>query len=438
MPQVVGVNPSSPADKKVLPGDVLVKINSTAIQDVLDYQFHSYDENPILTIKTADKKWKMVRIAKAEGEDLGLQFSTYLMDEPKVCHNHCIFCFVDQMPSGMRETLYFKDDDFRLSFLMGNYITLSNLTDEDIERIIRLRISPINVSIHATDPDIRFHMLKNPRARQGFSLMQHLAAHGIQLNAQIVLCPDVNDGEVLERTMADLKTLHPALESVSVVPVGLTRYREGLYPLEPFTSELATKALMQVQSFSAVCLKEFGSRLFFPSDELFLLAKLPLPNEDYYEGYPQLENGVGMLRSFKESLLLALKDVTSLPAAAPFSIASGMLSVHFLQNLLGTIALKCGTLDGQVHAIENHFFGEHITVSGLITGQDIIRQLKGRRLGERLFIPRTMLKHGECVFLDDVSLEHIAETLGVPVIPVEVDGAALLAAIFDKLPEVEE
>ena len=433
MPQISHVSPHSPACHKVLPGEILSQINGIPIQDVLDYQFHSYDANPTLTIKTADKKWKFVRIEKAEGEDLGLDFSSYLMDEPRVCQNRCIFCFVDQMPPDMRESLYFKDDDFRLSFLMGNYITLSNLTDEDIERIIRLRISPINVSIHVTDPAIRMHMLKNPKSQHGFPLMEHLAAHNIQLNAQIVLCPFINDGTVLDKSMADLKTLFPALLSVSVVPVGLTKYRDNLYPLEPFTPELATKALSQVQSFSEQCLKELGTRLFYPADELFLQAGLPLPNEDYYEGYPQLENGVGMLRSFKESLLFALEDMEKQNDPPPFSIATGVLSLYFLQNLLGTIAQKCDTLRGEVFAIENHFFGRHITVSGLITGRDLIAQLTGKDLGTRLLIPRTMLKHGESVFLDDLSLSDVEQALNVPVIPVEVEGETLLATIFEEV-----
>lgn len=430
MPKVTAVHSHSPAYQKVLPGDVLVQINQTPIQDVLDYQFHSYDANPVLSIKTAEDKWKFVRIQKAEGADLGLDFDSYLMDEPRACHNACIFCFIDQMPPGMRDTLYFKDDDFRLSFLMGNYITLSNLSEDDVARIIDLRISPINVSIHATNPDIRVHMLKNPHSGHGFSVMQHLAENGIALNAQIVLCPNVNDGMVLEQSMHDLMSLYPALNSVSIVPVGLTRYREHLYPLETFSAETATKALAQIQNYADTCLREFGSRLFFPSDELFLLAGLPLPDEDYYEGYPQLENGVGMLRLFKESLLSALEEYEHFPPAPSFSIATGTLAVYFLQNLLGTIALHCGTLDGQIYTIENQFFGTDITVAGLICGQDLITQLQGQNLGERLLIPRTMLRHGEDIFLDDLSISDVEQALGVAVVAVAVDGHALLDAIF--------
>ena len=430
MHEVIRVAPDSPVFGKVKPGEYLASINGNQIRDVLDYEFYSYDANPLLNLKTRDGQWKMMRVKKEEGEDLGLTFKTYLMDKPRSCVNRCIFCFIDQLPSGLRESLYFKDDDVRLSFLTGNYVSLTNLSGAEIERLIALRVSPINVSIHATDPEVRAMMLGNPRGGQGLELMYRFAQEGMMLNAQIVVCPGINDGQVLEQTMEDLKALYPALQSVSVVPVGLTKYRDGLYPLAPFTPEIAFDTISQVEGFAAQCLEELGSRLFFLADELYLQAGIPLPDEDDYEGYPQIENGVGMLRHFKETLLEAIRTRYFTKTPASFSIATGEAAAPFLHNLVTTVAQKYGKLDGQVHAIRNDFFGPDVNVAGLVTGGDILAQLYGQNLGERLFIPRTMLRHGEEVFLDNMTVTRLTKQLGIPVIPVDPDGQALLEAIF--------
>lgn len=430
MQTIIHVAPDSPAFGKVKAGEQLKTINGHQIRDVLDYEFYSYDKNPLLNLRTKDGQWKMVRLQKEEGEDLGLTFSSYLMDKPRSCVNRCVFCFIDQLPSGLRESLYFKDDDVRLSFLTGNYVSLTNLSEAEVQRLIDLRVSPINVSIHATDPNVRAMMLGNPRGAEGLALMYRFAQAGLMLNAQIVVCPGLNDGEVLEQTMEDLKALYPALGSVSVVPVGLTKYRDGLYPLTPFTSERALDTIAQVERFSAGCLGELGTRLFFLADELYLQASVPLPDEAYYEGYPQIENGVGMLRHFKETLLEAMQTLRCTMTPATFSIVTGTAAAPFLQNSLTTVTQKYGKISGQVYAIRNEFFGEHVTVAGLVTGGDIIRQLRGRNLGQRLFIPRTMLRHGEEVFLDNLTVSDLTNQLGIPVIPVDPDGQAMLEAIF--------
>jgi len=430
MHEIIRVAPDSPVFGKVKPGECLAKINGHPIRDVLDYEFYSYEANPLLNLKTKAGQWKIMRVKKEEGEDLGLTFKTYLMDKPRSCVNRCIFCFIDQLPSGLRESLYFKDDDVRLSFLTGNYVSLTNLSEAEIQRLIALRVSPINVSIHATDPNVRAMMLGNPRGAQGLELMYRFAQAGMQLNAQIVVCPGINDGQVLAQTMEDLKALYPALQSVSVVPVGLTKYRDGLYPLTPFTPESAFDTISQVERFASQCLAELGSRLFFLADEFYLQASIPLPDEVDYEGYPQIENGVGMLRHFKETLLEAIQTRYFTRIPAPFSIATGTAAAPFLHNLVTTVRQKYDKLDGQVHAIQNDFFGPDVTVAGLITGGDILAQLYGQNLGERLFIPRTMLRHGEEVFLDNMTVTMLTRQLGIPVIPIDPDGQAMLEAIF--------
>ena len=433
MTEIVSVTPGAPAAGKIFPGEFLVAINGIPIVDVLDYQFHSYDALLSVTVKTQAGQQKVVSIHKGECQDLGLTFPSYLMDKPRGCANRCIFCFVDQLPPGLRETLYFKDDDIRLSFLTGNYISLTNLTEAELTRIIGLKISPINISVHATDPEARKKMLGNPRARRCMEIMQRFRDAEITMNAQIVLCPEVNDGAVLSGTMAELETLYPQLQSVSVVPVGLTRHREGLYPLKPVDQALARVAIAQVEEFAASCLLKYGTRLFFCGDELYLKAGWSLPEEDAYEGYPQLENGVGLLRSFETAFLEALEERTAKDRPdnpAPFSIATGVAAAPFLQDYLATAEEKCGKINGHVHAIQNDLLGHGVTVAGLVVGGDILAQLKGRNLGERLLIPKTMLRHGEGVFLDDMTVDELSSALGVPVVPVEVDGAAFLEEIL--------
>jgi len=430
MTEIISVAPGSPAAGKIFPGEFLVSINGNPIVDVLDYQFHSYDSTLLVTTKTASCQWKSVSLHKEEGEALGLGFSTYLMDEPRACRNRCVFCFVDQLPPGLRETLYFKDDDFRLSLLTGNYISLTNLSEADISRIIRLKISPVNISVHTTDPELRTMLLGNLRALRCMEIMERFREAGLSMNAQIVLCPGLNDGEALERSMTALLGLYPALNSVSVVPVGLTRHRAGLYPLSPFTRELARSTITQVEAFAERCLLEEGSRIFFCGDEFYLLAELPLPEEEAYEGYPQLENGVGLLRSFQSEFEEAVETFNYPLSPAPFSIATGTAAAAFLQDLLTTAAGKCGKIEGYIYGIRNDFFGHMVTVAGLVTGRDLLAQLKGRVLGTRLLIPKSMLRHDEGVFLDDMTLDTLSEELGVPVVPVDLDGTSFWETIF--------
>ena len=425
--KIASVDPHSPARKAgVRPGEKLTHINGHPIVDVLDYKFYAYDPRLELTLTDPEGNSRTLRLRKEEGEDLGLNFETYLMDKARSCANKCIFCFVDQMPPGMRDTLYFKDDDARLSFLMGNYITLTNLSRREIQRIMDLRISPINISVHATDPELRSAMLKNPRAGECLEVMKQFAQAGIEMNCQIVACPGVNDGPALERTLADLSGLYPAVTSVAVVPVGVTKFREGLCRIEPYTREQAAALLDQVEQFAAAFLEKQGTSLAWCSDEFYLIAGRPLPEKAYYEDMDQLENGVGMLRLLLRQVELALEDEGQ-TEVAPFSVATGLSAAPFVQEIVDKIREKCGNIKGMVYPIVNRFFGETITVSGLITGTDLIEQLRGRELGKRLLIPDNMLRAGERVFLDDVTVEQLEEALGVAVIPVPADSGFDLA-----------
>ncbi len=432
MTAIRAVDPRSPAHRAgVRVGETLTSINGHKIVDVLDYKFYSYDPRLELMLKGLDGAMRTLRIRKAEGEDLGLEFETYLMDKARSCANGCIFCFVDQMPPGMRPSLYFKDDDTRLSFLMGNYLTLTNLSQREIQRIIDLRISPINVSVHTTDPELRVEMLKNKRAGLAIDTMRRFAQHQITMNCQIVSCPGINDGPALDRTMNDLAELFPSVNSVSVVPVGVTKFREGLYPLRPYHQAEAAALIDQVEAFAAEHLGRQGKRLIWCSDEFYLLARRPLPPEEYFEDFTQLDNGVGMLRLFTEEFrrALGLMEPEELEGARPFSIATGVSAGPFLGALVDMVREKCPAMDGRVYPIVNRFFGETITVSGLVTGGDLMEQLRDKPLGERLLIPSNMLRAGERVFLDDVSLDQVERELGVPAIPVAQDGYELLDAI---------
>ena len=441
--KIQSVDPHSPARRAgVRPGERLTHINGRPIADVLDYKFYAYDPRLELTLAEEDGRTRTVRVRKGEGEELGLNFETYLMDRARSCANRCIFCFVDQMPPGMRETLYFKDDDARLSFLMGNYITMTNLSRREVERICALRVSPINISVHATEPALREKMLGHRNAGRCLELMERFAAAGITMNCQIVACPGVNDGPALDRTLRDLGGLYPAVGSVAVVPVGITKYRQGLYPLRPYTGEEAAALLDQVEAFAAGFLAEHGTSLVWCSDEFYLLAGRELPGNGYYEEYAQLENGVGMLRLLTDQAMSLTEDEEedlSVLAPAPLSIATGASAAPFIQKIVDRCREKCPALRGRVYPIANRFFGETITVSGLITGGDLIDQLRGRELGERLLLPDNMLRAGERVFLDDVTVEQVEQALGVPVVPVEADsGFALVDAVLEReAPETE-
>ncbi|MDD5901788.1 MAG: DUF512 domain-containing protein [Oscillospiraceae bacterium] len=427
----------SPLKHRVHIGDTLLAINGNRVHDVLDYKFFGYDPEVSVTVRTPEGVEHTVHVAKAEGQDLGLEFETYLMDKPRSCANNCVFCFIDQLPKGMRRTMYFKDDDARLSFLLGNYITMTNLSDREIQRICDLHISPINISVHTTNPELRIKMLRNRNAGKCIDIMRRFADGGIKMNCQIVCCPGLNDGDELLRTMRELADMYPAVHSVSIVPVGLTKFREGLFELRPFTPEHSSETIDMVTAFGDECLKKFGTRLFFCSDEMYICANRELPEDEFYEEHTQLENGVGMIRlletEFKSALSLSEK-----PDGVPFSIACGTSVAPFFEKLVCTAHEKYDNIDGRVYAIENDFFGHSINVTGLITGGDLINQLKGKDLGERLFISQNMLRREEMDFLDDVLLEEASAALGVPIYPIEQDGFDLWDAISgDALPELK-
>ena len=432
---IKSIDRGSPLHRKAHVGDAVISINGNKIIDVLDYKFFAYDSRLKVLLRRPDGSEHEVTVHKSEGGDLGLEFESYLMDTPRSCANNCVFCFIDQLPGGMRRTMYFKDDDARLSFLLGNYITLTNLSKREIERIIALHISPINVSVHTTNPELRCKMLQNPRAGESIETMRRFAQAGIVMNCQIVCCPGLNDGEELLRSMRELEEMYPGVHSVSIVPVGLTRFREGLYPLTPYTKELAGETIDMVTAFGDECLKRHGTRIFFCGDELYIKAERELPPDEFYEEHTQLENGVGMIRLLETEFRSALM-LSDEPDGVPFSIATGVSAAPYFEKLLGMAKEKYGTIKGQVYAIENDFFGRSINVTGLITGQDLIKQLKGRALGERLLISQNMLRREEMDFLDDVTLEQASKELGVPIYPIEQDGFALWDAVAGELPEI--
>ncbi len=430
--RIVAVDRGSPAARaRLRPGMLLEKINGHEIRDVLDYRYWS--EEPKLLLELRDERGRAIkkRVKKPEGIPLGLDFETYLMDAQRSCANRCVFCFIDQLPKGMRPTLYYKDDDARLSFLQGNYITLTNLSGREIDRICALRISPLNVSVHASDPDVRRAMLRNPSAGRCMELMRRLAEHDIEMNCQIVLCPGMNDGEVLTKTLEDLSALCPQVHSVSIVPVGITRYREGLPDLSPVTREGAADAIDRVEKAAEANLERFGSRVLYCSDELYLRAGLELPPIEYYEDFPQFENGVGMLRSLYEEYSGALSGLTG-EERARVSVATGTAAAPLFENISQITKKTCYNVDIKVFPVINRFFGATVDVAGLLTGSDLLAALKGEDLGERLLISATMLRHGGDVFLDDVSLAELSEALGVPVVPVRPDGAELLDAVVGR------
>lgn len=416
MAKVTHVDMHGPAWKAGLrAGDDLRAIGVHEIRDVLDLTFRSYEPRLLLHVERDGKPLEL-RVRKDVGEPLGLEFESYLIDNPRSCHNKCVFCFIDQMPPGMRETLYFKDDDARLSFLQGNYVTLTNMSDEDIDRIIEMRISPINISIHTTNPELRARMLNNRFAGEKLKYLRRLADGGVEIKAQIVLCPGWNDREELERTLRDLMELAPALTSCSIVPVGLTKYREGLTELSPVTREDAEDAIERAERWGERCLEKYGARTFFCSDELFFLAEREMPPYEYYEDFPQYENGVGMTAMFLDEFEASLASTPEDAACTPFTVATGTLFAPVISKAVDLLSGKCHNISGKVIPIVNHFFGEAITVAGLVTCRDLIEQVRGNMLGCRLIIPSAMLRAGEHVFLDDGTVEDVERELGVKVI----------------------
>lgn len=412
------------------PGDKLLAINGNEIQDVFDYYYYEESEQLLLLIEKPDgEEWEL-EIEKDEDESLGIEFDQSLMDEYRSCRNKCMFCFIDQMPKGMRETLYFKDDDSRLSFLQGNYITLTNMSDHDVERIVKYRLEPINISFQTTNPELRCKMLHNRFAGEALKKVDILYRGQIEMNGQIVLCKGVNDGEELERTIRDLTGYLPYLKSVSIVPVGLTKYRDGLYPLEPFTKEDAREVLSVIHRWQEKIYQEHGIHMIHAGDEWYVLAEEEVPEEARYDGYLQLENGVGMMRLLFNEVQEALSAVTGDGRQREISLATGRLMYPYIGKILEEIRKKFPNITTHLYAIRNDFFGERITVSGLITGQDLTGQLKGQPLGERLLLPCNMLKIGESVFLDDFTLEEVENSLQVKTDIVKSSGQDLLDAVI--------
>ena len=424
---IASVEPGSIADELELEaGDILLKINGNSIEDVFDYHYLMNEEYVELLVRKADgEEWEL-EIEKEFEEDLGVSFENGMMDDYRHCTNKCIFCFIDQMPPGMRETLYFKDDDTRLSFLQGNYVTLTNLKEKDVEKIIKYKLSPINISFQTTNPELRCRMLHNRFAGDSLKIVDRLVEAGITINGQIVLCKNWNDGEELERSMSDLYKYVPSLQSVSVVPVGLSKFRDGLEPLEPFTKEDAKKVLAQIDKWQKKAYEEYGMHFIHASDEWYLLAEEELPAEDSYDGYLQLENGVGMLRLLEREFHDALEQEAGDEAVRKVSIATGKLAAPFISRFMEELTVKYPNTEVYVYDITNEFFGEKITVAGLITGQDLKKQLKGAELGEKLLLPCHMLRSGEEVFLDDVTVSELSEYLQIPIEIVDSDGAVLL------------
>lgn len=414
------------------PGDSLLQINGSIIEDVFDYHYYTNDEELLILIqKENGEEWEL-EIEKDYDEDLGIEFEQGLMDEYRSCRNKCMFCFIDQMPKGMRDTLYFKDDDSRLSFLQGNYITLTNMSDHDIQRIVDYHLEPINVSIHTTNPELRCKMLHNRFAGDALKKIQILYDGGITMNGQIVLCKGINDGEELERSIRDMTKWLPNLQSVSVVPVGLTKFRDGLYPLEPFTKEDAKEVLGIIHKWQKKIYEEYGIHFIHAGDEWYLLAEEELPEEERYDGYLQLENGVGMLRLLLNEFEEAYEPLAGDGREIHLSMATGKLAYPYLKEMLERLKAKYPNLNVNLFEIRNDFFGERITVAGLITGQDLIAQLKGQDLGDALLLPCSMLRSGEEVFLDDVTVTELSDALQVPIDIVKSSGQDFIEAVLQQ------
>ncbi len=434
MVTITQVESGSAAEKHgIQKGDILLAIDTHPIKDVLDYRFFLTEETISLTLKREDRIFD-VSIQKERYDDIGLEFETFLMDKKKRCANKCIFCFIDQNPEGMRETVYFKDDDTRLSFLMGNYVTLTNVKDEELERIVKMRLSPVNVSVHTTNPELRKKMLGNPNAGKIMDQLKILKDGGIDINCQIVACRGINDGAELVRTIKDLETLFPAVQSIAVVPAGLTCHREGLYPISPYDSLSAQNIIETVEKLGDMYLEKYDLRLVYAADEFYLAAKRPLPPEKDYDGYPQLDNGVGLLRCAREEILdeISYRHEEGLWKSLPtknleITLFTGMAAYGFLTEIAEEIEKKLPFLNLKVRAVKNHFFGETVTVAGLLCGQDIINAAKEEK-PKILILPAVSLRHERDKFLDDLTLEQVKEEIGCPVF-ISENGTCLLDTI---------
>ncbi len=427
------IEPGSIAEELELsPGDIILSINGTTIEDIFDYRFLIMDEELVIEVETASGELWELEIEKEFDEDLGIEFENGLMDDYRSCTNKCIFCFIDQMPPGMRKTLYFKDDDSRLSFLTGNYITLTNLKEKDIDRIIRYRMEPINISVHTTNPKLRCMMLNNRFAGESLKILDRFKDAEISMNGQIVLVKGVNDGKELERTIEDLMKYMPLMESVSIVPIGLTKYREGLFEAVPFEKEDAKKVIETVKHYQKLCVERSGIHFIHASDEWYILAQEDMPPEESYDGYLQLENGVGMITLLRNEFYDALKACDKkLKKERIVSIVTGKLAAPLMRELSNAAMERFPELRVNVYPIENNFFGKLITVSGLLTAQDIIAQLKGKELGEKLLLPGSLMKRDEELFLDDMTLDEFKDILKTNVSIVSSEGEALLKELID-------
>ena len=412
-------------------GDYLLSVNEVEINDILDYKFQIFDEVITLEIEKPDGEVWDVEIEKDENEDIGLVFEEQLIDKPRNCANKCIFCFMDQLPPDVRETLIFKDDDFRLSFMTGNYVTFTNSGYRDLDRIINYHLSPINVSVHATDPDVRAKMLNNRNAGKILDYIKYLTEHDIQLNTQVVLCPGVNDGEILDKTIRELASFYPNVLSIAIVPVGLTKYRDGLAKLEGFTKESAAKAIEQIEQWQEKFKKDFGSNIVFCADEFYIKAEKPIPEYEKYENFEQLEDGIGLLAYFNANFEEALKKEKARVISKTVSLATGKGAYSFIREKADVLEQKFEGLKINVYPIENHFFGPEITVTGLITGGDLITGLKDKELGEYLILDRKMLKDDVDLFLDNVTLEEVERALNIKTIKTDSLGYCFISAIIN-------
>ena len=431
------VIPGSIAEElEIEAGDKIIAIAGEPIEDIFDYQFLVQDTYIEVLVEKPDGEQWLLEVDKEADEDLGIEFESGLMDEYRHCHNKCVFCFIDQMPPGMRKSLYFKDDDSRLSFLQGNYVTLTNMSDHDIERICRYHLSPINISFQTMNPKLRCKMLNNRFAGAALQKVDVLNQAGIRMNGQIVLCKGLNDGAELEFSIRELMKYIPNLESVSVVPVGLTKFREGLYPLEPFDRDEAVQVIDLIEEYQRKCHEKYGIHFVHASDEWYILAERELPEADRYDGYLQLENGVGMLRLLMDEFQEAMEEarmqglLPNTERRGELSIATGLLANPYIKKMAEEIQGACPGLQIHVYPIVNRFFGESITVSGLLTGQDLEAQLNDKPLGERLFLPENVLRSGEEVFLDDMTLGELEKSLQVPINIVKSSGCEFLRAII--------
>lgn len=414
-------------------GDAILSVNGEKVKDIFDYRFLITDENLLLEILKQDGEVWEIEIQKEEYEDLGIEFESLMIDDAKSCKNKCIFCFIDQLPKGMRDTLYFKDDDSRLSFFMGNYVTLTNMSFDDIDRIIKYRMSPINVSVHTTNPDLRVFMLKNKNAGDVMQKIQKLIDGGIEVNCQIVLCMGINDEEELDRSLSEMGSLYPGVNSISVVPVGITKYRDELSYLKPYDVVSSTRVIKQIEGWQRDFLEKFGSRVVYIADEFYIMAGNRIPDYDTYEDFPQIENGVGLIAQLKQEFWECFQDL-DFDKIEPrnISIATGVSSYLYIREMAEIIENKYKSININIYKIENRFFGKNVTVTGLLTGLDIIEQLKDKELGNELLLSRSMLRSGEQVFLDDYTISDLEQKLKVKISIVENSGKDFIVKVIGK------